>query len=672
MPNTQSQFNPAYSTIKSVFVGGLEINKQNTECRFERIEIVENITEVLPRGTIVVTDLKDIVSYVSNNNIDKVIIKFFDGKTWNCDVTSVSYVNNAGSDSDDTIVAINFTNQYYKYFSTNSLNSLLQIKKPKVFHVNELVEQLRFTFGANSGWNDSASNYFLYKPLSPYNSGEESVPDNAIEMFNYLSTGAVDKFGEPNFIFWTGMAGDVNFKSFKRNIADDASYASMDGDVRNVGIFKGDAVIQKLSDKKKYRKAYFVASNPAYQWISKNYYYIRKTPKYLDNIPEITIPEGLSEEEQETAKVDADIAKQDTALKNLTFQFQDDGQKYNIDVVTVSGRGTDAPKGGDQLIPENSWGYYDGQVPSNAKSITNTIYNQYGVESNYKSLSLMGLDGFMPFLDSPDMWKNMFDVTPIHPDYPDSIDADPANIVSGLDTKLQKVMDIRYDVFSGGASGASAAAGRLEEIRKIEAQNFVMYSLCCMGKKEDCFFAVLQRYEPDNTYYGVQCAQDPTFPASAKLYRYKWTKILFEPGHEGVTCGTCGSSGASGGAGGAGGSGVPTSQGGQGTNLSGCTTYSHQLEKWCLDSSTKSSPTQDDTWAINLNERGLSGAYLPPGWVNPTSSSFKFRPIGTDTSSVIGVTGGDIKHIARVCIEQIDAKTRVTSFWIENVVDGNC
>ena len=655
MPNTQSQFNPAYSTIKSIFVGGLEVSKQNTECRFEKIEIVENITEVLPRGTVIVTDLKDIVSYVNYNAIDKVVIEFFSGNKWDCDITSVSYVNNAASDSDDTIVAINFTNLYYKYFSTNSLNSLLEFKKPKVFHVNELVTQLRFTFGANSGWNDTASNYFLYKPLSPYNSGEESVPDNAIELFNYLSTGAVDEFGEPNFIFWTGMAGDVNFKSFKRNIEIDASYASMDAEVRNVGLFKGDAVIQKLSDKKRYRKAYFLASNPAYQWISKNYYYIRKTPKYLDSIAEITIPEGLSEEEQETAKVDAAIATQNTALKNLTFQFQDDGQKYNIDVVTVSGRGTDAPKGGDQIIPENSWGYYDGQVPSNAKSITNTIYNQYGVESNYKSLSLMGLDGFMPFLDSPDMWKNMFDVTPIHPDYPDTIDADPANIVSGVDTKLQKVMDIRYDIFSGGASGASAAAGRLEKIREIEAQNFVMYSLCCMGKQENCFFAALQRYEPDNTYYGVTCAPDPTLPGSAKFYRYKWNKILFEPGHEGVTCGTCGSSAASGISG-----------------ASGCTTYSHQLEKWCLDPTTKSSATQDDTWAINLNERGLSGAYLPPGWVSPTSASFKFRPIGANTSSAIGVSGGNINHIARVCIEQIDAKTRVTYFWIENVLDGLC
>ena len=662
MPNTQSRFNPAYSTIKSIFIrgldGSLEISKQNTECRFEKIEIVENITEVLPRGALVVTDLKDIVSYVNYKAIDKVIIEFFNGKKWYCDITSVSYINNAGSDSDDTIVAINFTNQYYKYFSTNSLNSLLGFKKPKVFHINELVEQLRFTFGADSGWNDPASNYFLYKPLSPYNSGEESIPDNAIELFNYISTGAIDEFGEPNFIFWTGMGGDVNFKSFKRNIEDDASYKSMDADVRNVGIFKGDAVIQKLSDKKKYRKAYFFASNPAYQWISKNYYYIRKTPKYLDTLPTITIPAGLTGDAKINAESDAIIATQNTALKNLTFQFQDDGQKYNIDVVTVSGRGTDAPQGGDQLIPENSWGYYDGQVPSNAKSITNTIYNQYGVENNYKSLSLMGLDGFMPYLDSPDMWKNMFDVTPIHPKY-----TDIGGSTAGKDTLLQKVVDIRYDIFSGGASGASAASGRLEKIREIEAQNFVMYSLCCMGKKEDCFFAVLQRYEPDNTYYGVTCAPDPTLPGSAKFYRYKWNKILFEPGHEGVTCGTCGSSGASGASG---------SEGDQGAGISGCTTYSHQLEKWCLDPSKKSSSTQDDTWAINLNERGLSGAYLPPGWVSPSSTSFKFRPIGANTSSAIGVSGGNINHIARICIEQIDAKTRVTSFWIENVLDGLC
>ena len=90
MPNTQSRFNPAYSTIKSIFIrgldGSLEISKQNTECRFEKIEIVENITEVLPRGALVVTDLKDIVSYVNYKAIDKVIIEFFNGKKWYCDI----------------------------------------------------------------------------------------------------------------------------------------------------------------------------------------------------------------------------------------------------------------------------------------------------------------------------------------------------------------------------------------------------------------------------------------------------------------------------------------------------------------------------------------------------------------------------------------------------------
>jgi hypothetical protein len=48
----------------------------------------------------------------------------------------------------------------------------------------------------------------------------------------------------------------------------------------------------------------------------------------------------------------------------------------------------------------------------------------------------------------------------------------------------------------------TTSGDRLSKLRQIEAQNFVMYSLCCMGKKENCFFAVLQRYEPDTAYYG--------------------------------------------------------------------------------------------------------------------------------------------------------------------------
>lgn len=655
---TSSKFNPAYSAVKSIFLQSpassgvsIDIVKQNTECRFEKVEMVENITDTLPSGTLVVTDLQDIVSFIQKNDIQNLVLQFFDGRNYGFPITSVSYINNAASDSEVTLVAINFTNQHYTFLSKNSVNNLLGIKKPTVFGINELIIKLRTVCNAPTyGYNDFASNFFLYRPLIPYKGGEEAIPDNVIEFMQYLCNGAVNNKGDANFAFWTSFDGAMNFKSFERNLADDISFATVDDEVRNVAVFDGDQVVRTI-DGVGYRKAYFAATNPAYQWISKNYYYIRKTPKYLDSIILDSSSMGLT-------GVDLQLAQESNTLKNLTFHFQDDGQKYNIDVVNIYGRGTTAPKGGDNIFIDHPWGYFDGQIPSNSKSTTTLLGNQYGTESSYRDMILMGEDGYMPYLDSPDMWKNMFDMTPIHPHYPEDKDlpvtSNSLGIV-GTDTYLQKVIDIRYDIFSGGASGASAAAGRLEEIRKIEAQNFVMYSLCCMGKKQDCFFAVLQKYEPDNTYYGVTCAQDPTFPASAKFYRYKWNKILFEPGHEGVTCGTCGSSGASGAAG-----------------ISGCTTYSHQLEKWCLDPSTKSSPTQDDTWAINLNERGLSGAYLPPGWVNPTSASFKFRPIGSNTSSIIGVSGGNINHIARVCIEQIDAKTRVTYFWIENVLDGNC
>lgn len=644
MTNTDSRFNPAYSTIKSISLlanadsdsdSGFDIVRQNTQCRYERLELVENINDVLPTGCLVVTDFQDIVTFA--NGFQNILISFFSGDPILGSITSISYINNAASDSDDTLVAINFTNSYYKYFSSKSLSALLTYKKPIVYTIDEFVTQLKYTFGSEKGYQDSAINYFLYKPLTPYDTGEETTPDNAIEMMNYLSTSAIDSNGDPNFLFWTSFNGDVNFKSFKRDITSDPDYEN----ANRIAVYDGDSVIQQLSDGEVYRKAYFVASNPALQWVSKNYYYIRKTPKYLDSLILNSTSAGLS-------GADLEIAEQSNTLKNLTFQFQDDGQKYNIDIVSVDGRGTVAPDGGDHILPNNSWGYYDPTIPTNSKSISNLLSNQYGTNLNYKSLNFMGLTDVMPFLDSPDMWKNMFDLTPIHPDYPDQKGLTPDSVVPGNETNLQKVMDIRYDVFAAasGPSGALAAANRLEEIRKIEAQNFVMYSLCCMGKKEECFFAVLQGYEPDNSYYGVTGSADPVLLGSAKFYRYRWNKILFD-------CEPCGSSNTSNG-------------------LSGSTSYVHQLEKWCLDPTTKSNFTQDDTWAINLNERGLSGAYLPPGWVNPTTESFKFRPIGVSTSATFESSGESNSHIARVCIEQIDAKTKVTYFWIENVLDGTC
>jgi hypothetical protein len=92
-----------------------------------------------------------------------------------------------------------------------------------------------------------------------------------------------------------------------------------------------------------------------------------------------------------------------------------------------------------------------------------------------------------------------------------------------------------------------------------------------------------------------------------------------------------------------------------------------------LDETVKSSDVQDDTWAINLNERGLTGNYLPPGWVSTNlPTGFKFRPVGLPSTTTTVPTSGDISHIVRLCRERIDANNVITYFWAENVVDGTC
>jgi hypothetical protein len=142
----------------------------------------------------------------------------------------------------------------------------------------------------------------------------------------------------------------------------------------------------------------------------------------------------------------------------------------------------------------------------------------------------------------------------------------------------------------------------------------------------------------------------------AKMYRYKWNKINFDSG-------TTGSSGGTGSTGGMGGS--SGSSGATGSYLV------HQLEKWSLDPTVKSNNTQDSTWAINLNERGLSGNVLPPGWVVSSTGNFKYRPIGASGSSSFNASG-NIFHIARICVETVDGNNQLAYFWAENTVDGDC
>lgn len=637
MPNTESNFNPAYSTIKAIFLSdqerssqsNLNIIRQNTECQFEKIEFVENVNDVFPNGVLVVRDINDIVSRMRQYNIRKIFIQFFNSTEWELDITSVSYINNAASDTEENFVGIYFSNKYYTLSQNTSLHSKLYTLKPNVLRIYELVDSIkRDYFGLSvtngtlddNGFSDETSNYAVYKPLNPIEGRDEVVSDNGVEFLNYLASAAIDKDTKiPSFLFWTEFDGNINFKSFKYDLTQDDSYSTIDSEYRRFAIYDGDAVLQPTSNDrtKLYRKIYFLNTDPAYQYISKNYYYIRKTPKVLDEIPK-----GLSAASGPNKP--SDLTKY--IYSTLAYQFQDEGQKYNIEVISngISGGKYYILPGANQLVYNRHWGYYDGPDPLNDKTSITHISQVFGSEKNYKDLDLVGLSGYMPYVDNTEMWKNYFDMTPIHPHFPDN-----ANI-EGKNTYLQKILDIRYNSFSSGLSGALK---ELEEIRKIELQNFIMYSLCCLGQ-EDCFFALLEQYQEDNTKATI---------GSSKIYRYKWSKITFD--------GTTGSSGSS-----------------SAMGLSG-STFIHQLEGWKLDG-LKSSDNQDESWAININERGLSADYLPPGWASSCiPSNFKFRPIGAKGSSI--GNSGYIHHIVRLC-RYDDQGKYFYYFTAENVVDGCC
>ena len=643
MPNTQGEFNPAYSTVKAIYLQSsynsesVNILIQNTECQFERLELVENINDVFPSGVVIVRDTKDIVGRIKQYNIDKVVIEFFNGNKWPTVVTSVSYLNNAASDTEENFVGIYISNPYYTAVQKTSLNTILNIKKPNVYLVNDFVNLVKQkAFNGASGYSDPTSNYVLYRPLNTFYDRQEAVADNPIDYLNYLASSAVStvhagvQYGVPQYMFWTEFDGTVNFKYFHRNPQDDPSAATLDADYRRIGILDGDAVIQKLSDKKVYRKAYFFTTNPAYQFISKNYYYIKKTPKVLD-----LIPSGI------TSSDDIDSYN----YKSLMYQFQDEGQKFNIELIDTDGTGIAVP-GAEQVVCESHWGYYDGLDAINDASHHNLIGQNFGTQNVYSKMNFMGSSGYMQFVDNTEMWKNMFDMTEVHPNYPDSVGS--AALVPGVNTYLQKVMNIRYNAFlAENLVGASGAAARLEEIRRIELQNFIMYSLCCMGKKEEeCFFAALLRYEEDSN-----C---PAGNSVGKKYRYKWNKLSFE-GTTGSTSGISGGTGNSGGSGASGGS--------CGIDLF------YQVEKWGFDI-LKSSNTQDDTWAINLNERGLTTGYIPTGYISSCApAGFKLRPIGAKATTLS--TGEDIFHIVKLC-KYTDGNNYVYYFTAENAFDGCC
>jgi hypothetical protein len=580
---TFSPTNPLSSPIKSISLGSLVITRPNTICQFEKIEFSESVFDLFPSGCLTVRDLDDVVTFVKGLATDPInrtiVVEYLNGdpaETFY--INGVSYLNNAASQTEENFVAINFTNKLFfvnQNFSTTNLLSSYTF--PQVLNIETFLETLtdkiKTSSGSNSGvdavklinWgNKKCSNVITYRPINPLKEKIEELSENPIQYMNYITSLACENTSKkPRFLFWTGFNNQINFKYFTENASGESTYGSY-------AIFPQDTPTNSAGRK----KIYVFTTAPAAQYLNRQYYYIRKTPKILNK------PEAASTETQEVLLIN--------------HQFLDDGKKYDIEIVTESGvvstlSGTIGLS--DLEYERKHFGYYQQNDSFTPYSNSTLLGMEYGNKNAYENKNLMGIADPYPFIDNPEMWKNMWDMTPVHPNQGSST----SGTINGPSTNLQKIYKIRNDT--------KTDTTKLDQIRDIEIQNFVYYVLCCLRKpvieEEETFFACITGWEQDvnNDVTGVN--DEPL------VYRYRWKRI-------GVN--------------------LPSEI----TNFDNFT-YP-EYSPW---SQMDEGSTNDiNTMAINLNERKNSSEYYGPGWYAENlnepvfDGSITYRPVGNDTGEL--------------------------------------
>jgi hypothetical protein len=631
--------NPFNSPLVGIFLQNndastsLNIFTSNEECEYHRLELTESLFDAFPSGVLIVKDKGDFISRVDQYSINYIKFVYESGGTDTFRIHAVANLNNAASATEESYASMQFSNQFYFYSQENSLATVLNNPRSKVFRIDKFFEEvmgkvgspyLQATFASTSNPTD---NYVCYRPLNPKLDGTEVASDNIAEYLNYitnhavpLTTGTYAAYSnKPRYFFWSNWGNYINFKYISSVEDDIDSITALNDYNLRYAIYSGDQSQQSMNSNV-YKKIYNYSTNQGLQYITKQYYYVRKTPKILD-MPKIG----------------------GNTYSDLAYQFLDEGSKYNIDLVGNTSGINAFAKGSEELEYSGSWGYMDDGLSSNKNSISTHMSNQYGLEKNYKSFNLGGLTEIYPFVDNGEMWKNMFDLTPLDPYYP-IVTASAAN---ASNSNLQKVLDIKYTA-AVNLTGVTAN-NQLELIRKMELQNFVMYSLCCMGKdSDDSFFAVLTSYNDSSTILG-----------QTRKWLYGWNKINFSP----VT-----NSGNS--------------------NQIYTPKDIMELSHWTLDPNIKSSVTPDDTFAINLNEANNDSGIYAPGWTTPPAG-FQYRPIGVAANWTPTTTITTIKHFVKMYKKSwkdvFNTATITLSdpsptyegkylyyFTAENILDGTC
>jgi len=599
-------YTPLDSPIKSIFLGSFNIIPQNDLCRFEKIEFTESVFDLFPTGCLVVRDLNDVVTYVKNLSAGDPTNKNFtitydNGNSETFYINGIVHLNNAAAETEENFIGINFTNKLFLLNQNLSTTNLLRSSGfPQVYNIETFysdmvakIKQASNTTGVdvprltNLG-SRKFSNVIAYRPINPLESKTDEASENPIQYMNYISSLACDSTtSQPRFLFWTGFNNNINLKYFSETIASEPVYGYY-------GVYQQD--IPSLQSAGALRKKiYVLTTSPTYQYLNRQYYYTRKTPKLLNK------------------SASTSTTSDETILMN--HQFLDDGTKYDIEFVVESGivDNLSGTIGLSSLDYTNHYGYYKQNDTFTPYGNSTLLGMEYGVSDVYANKNIMGVDAPYPFIDNPEMWKNMWDMTPIHP----NLGTSTTGSITATSTNLQKVFQVR--------ELSKTSTSKLEKIKEIELQNFVYYVLCCLKEpidqieQEETFFACLTGWQIDTTNPKLGLNGEPL------IYRYAWKRI--------------------------------------GVNLLfndiNFFNFTNPESSTWQQMDEGSDPADIETWAININERKNSrlggdvlSAYYAPGWYvqNLTEPVFKdsvtYRPIGNRGSSLEEyVDGTTCRHI---------------------------
>jgi len=671
-PLDYSSANPLYSKISEIWLynddasgGGTEDLSlmNNVHCKFEKLEMIESVFEQYPKGAITVRDLTDIVTVIKENEFNAIMIKYLDGTFHNFYISSTSYLNNAASETSETYVSINFTNHLYHTIEQESLVNIVNTKKPTVSLIHEFMEDIipklnnamHTHFSAADDIKltvDKTENFVLYKPLNCLESRTDLPTDNCMQYFSYLSSYAVGRNPNanrylPRFLFWTGWDNTVNFKYFYQHPDEDENQLTkLDENNFRYAVYDSDTpaiTIDRDGDEKIFKKIYTFLTDPADQFMSTKAFYVRKTPRLLS--PSSGLP-----------------------YDQLLYQYQDEGEKYTISIVTSDGIFNTVPNGANEITYDGHWGYYDDLTSINKVNKPTHIGNVFGLEQKYVNPEFMGLTGLFPYIDSTEMWRHQFDLTSLHPNC-------PLTSYTKNNTNLDKIISLRYEVFKE----TNGIPDQLEKIREIERQNFVAYVLCCLTTPEEnlqdeTFFAAITGYTPEISPYAEN-------GVNGEPLKYLYYFVRLKP--------TAPSSSVI--------SSTKTNNPFRG--------FEKPFWEFDITSTDKSVPDDFSTYAINLNERtnfvdtSLGIGKYAPGWhalsiLANEYTNVTYRPIGhniRDLDTESGCANFDCGkyHIVRMTktpMKRLLIEAEVTkedlleyysnrylyTFAAENVTDGRC